>query len=67
MAHVGPVALADWMAHVGALGAYSALDAAAGPPLRALVASGTLPPRRAYALRRALDAWHYGAGNDYKL
>ncbi|KAF8071129.1 sirt2 [Scenedesmus sp. PABB004] len=67
MAHVGPAALADWLLHVGALGGFTALDAAAGPPLRALAGSGALPPRTRFALRRALDALKYGSGADFKL
>lgn len=67
VAHVGPAALADWMLHVGALGATEALNAAAAPPLKLLAGSGVLPERANYALRRTLDAWRFGAGADYKL
>lgn len=67
VAHVGPAALADWLLHVGALGGYSALHAAAAPPLRALAAAKLLPPKADYALKRALDAWQYGSGADFKL
>ena len=67
MMHVGPVALADWMMHVGALGAFSALNATAAPPLKLLAGSKALPEKTRYALRRALDAWQFGSGADYKL
>ena len=67
VAHVGPAALADWLLHVGALGGYTALNAAAAPPLRALAGAKLLPPKADFALRRALDAWQYGSGADFKL
>lgn len=67
MAHVGPAALADWMAHVGGLAAYSALNAAAAGPVSALAGSAAVPPKMKYTLKRALDAWEYGSGADYKL
>lgn len=67
MAHVGPAALADWMAHVGGLAAYSALNATASGPVRALAGSSAVPPKVQFALKRALDAWQYGSGADYKL
>jgi lycopene cyclase CruP len=65
--HVGPAALADWMIHVGALGAYTALNAAAAPPLAVLARSAALPQQQAYRLRRLLDAWKWGSGADYTL
>lgn len=67
MMHVGPLALADWMLHVGALGAFTALNATAAPPLKLLAGSKALPDRVRYVLRRAVDAWEYGSGADYKL
>lgn len=66
MGHVGPVALADWMSHVGNLGAYTALNATAAPSLRAL--AERLPDaKQRFRLRRMLDAWEFGSGADYKL
>lgn len=67
MMHVGPVALADWMMHVGALGAFTALNVTAAPPLKLLAGSKALPSRVQYALRRTLDAWEFGSGADFKL
>eukprot|EP00775_Hariotina_reticulata_P005255 gene5255-5490_t len=65
--HVGPAALADWMLHVGALGAYTALDRAAAPPLALLARSKALPQQQAFRLRRLLDSWKWGSGSDYIL
>jgi len=61
--YIGPRELADWLAHVAAMLVYDALHNFAGPPARA--ASRALPGRRGFALRRAADAWEYGAGMDY--
>lgn len=62
--HVGPAAFIDWFVHFVGLASYTALNALA-PPLRA--AAGRLPPRQAYLLRRRLDAWKFGSGQDYEL
>ena len=43
--HVGPVALAEWVAHMGALGAFTALHAALGGALRGYAAGGSLTPK----------------------
>jgi hypothetical protein len=40
---------------------------AASPPLKALSSSKVLPEKTQYAVRRALDAWKYGSGADFKL
>jgi len=64
MQHVGLMPLADWLGHVGMLGAYS-LAYRLSPPLQMLASS--LPPAQAFALRRAIESWEYGSGADYKL
>lgn len=58
------MAFADWFVHFLALGGYTALNALAAP-LRAV--SGRLPPRQRYLLRRRLETWRYGSGQDYEL
>jgi lycopene cyclase CruP len=65
--HVGPGPLADWVSHVAALGAFTALDGVAGPPLAALRRSAALSPQQRYRLARLLEAWQFGSGKDYKL
>ncbi|HEY9825372.1 MAG TPA: FAD-binding oxidoreductase [Stenomitos sp.] len=61
---VGPSALADWMGHFIALGAYSGLHQAK-PLLQ--VWSERLPERSRFRWRRRLEAWTYGSGADYQL
>lgn len=65
MTHVGLAPLADWLLQVGALGVYSGLHFAAAPPLKYLCKS--LNPKQQFQLKRTLEAWEYGSGNDYKL
>lgn len=55
------------MLHVGALGAFTALNATAAPPLKLLSRSKALPGKLNYTLRRALEAWEFGSGADFKL
>lgn len=40
---------------------------AVAPPLKTLSGSKVLPNRTQYAIKRALDAWKYGSGADFKL
>ena len=65
LAHVGPLPLADWVVHFVALLWYRALHATAGPVLS--VAADSFPPQERYRIRRRIDAWKYGCGQDYKL
>jgi hypothetical protein len=65
LTHVGLGPLADWMGHVGALGAYTALNRGLGGPLRQ--AARVLPAAQAYDVRRLVDSWEYGSGGDFKL
>lgn len=46
---------------------FSCLLFAASPPLKALSGSKVLPEKAQYAVKRALDAWKYGSGADFKL
>jgi hypothetical protein len=39
----------------------------ASPPLKALSSSSILPGKTQYTLKRAMDAWKYGSGSDFKL
>ena len=61
---LGPIPLADWFVHYIAMVLGSA---AASEPSRGLVETlaGALPPADAFALRRRLQGWQYGAGMDY--
>lgn len=67
MRHVGPAALAEWLGHMGALGAYTSLHALLGPSLHALAGSGAVDKPTRYRVARLLDALEYGSGADYKL
>eukprot|EP00879_Flechtneria_rotunda_P025809 GHRR01027456.1.p1 GENE.GHRR01027456.1~~GHRR01027456.1.p1 ORF type:complete len:257 (+),score=91.59 GHRR01027456.1:84-854(+) len=67
MAHVGPVALGEWMLHVASLGTYSALNATVAAPLKLLANSKSISDKLKYKLRRVLEAWEFGSGADYTL
>lgn len=66
MAHIGVGPLVDWMGHVAALGAYSALNAAVAPVLRSKILP-QMTAREQYRLRRMMEAWEYGSGSDYRM
>jgi len=66
VAHVGVPTLVEWLGHVGMMGAYSVLDNVLSPLLKLFVTGG-LDPRKKFRLRRWMEAWKYGSGNDYKL
>jgi hypothetical protein len=66
VAAVGPGAIAGWVGHFAALGAYSALHLAVGRPLRASVEAGARTSRARFLALRAFDAWEYGSGLDFK-
>lgn len=59
---VGPVAIARWLPHYGALAGYSALLplAETASPL-----AKNLPKKQQYQYHRWLDALRYGSGSDY--
>lgn len=67
--HIGPVALADWMVHMGAMVSFDLAHHLLGEPLRLAAArldeSGE--KRTAFRLRRLADQWEFGAGQDYKI
>ncbi|GAB4348291.1 MAG: lycopene cyclase family protein [Cyanophyceae cyanobacterium] len=60
---LGPVALARWLPHYGALAAYSAISHLA-PTLRAIAAPLPLSPTQRYHLAQQLANWRYGAGHE---
>ena len=64
LARVGPAAIADWLLHLLGLAAYTFLnwDAQKYVPL-----IDRLPTKQRYVMRRALEAWRYGAGADHRL
>jgi lycopene cyclase CruP len=64
--HVGPGPLITWVRHYAAMGLYTLLWLLASPVAPAL-RKAPLPPRAAFLLRRALDAWQFGSGLDYEL
>jgi lycopene cyclase CruP len=59
---VGPGALADWMGHFAALGAYSVLSQT--KPLIGPWSEG-LPEGQRAQWRRRMEAWAYGSGADF--
>ena len=63
---VGIPELVEWLGHLGNMGLYSALDAAATPILTPVV-DGMKDPRDQFRWRRRMDAWKYGSGADYKF
>ena len=65
LVRLGPLPLADWFLHFGAMVFGSAL---AAEPVRALAAplAKALPPAQAYAAQRAIEGWQYGSGLDYE-
>lgn len=67
--HVGLGPMAEWLGHMGALGAYTFMHGAA-EAAGARAAVGRLlagDKRRRFAANRLLDAWEFGSGLDYKL
>ncbi len=67
--HVGLGPMAEWLGHMGALGAYTLMHGAA-EAAGARAAVGRLlagDKRRRFAANRLLDAWEFGSGLDYKL
>ena len=64
--HVGPGPLISWVRHYAAMGLYTILWLLAAPVAPAL-RRAPLPPRVAFLLRRALDAWQFGSGLDYEM
>jgi flavin-dependent dehydrogenase len=67
LARMGPGAVATWSAHMAAMAAYTAADAALREPLRTLADSGALSARDRHQVLCALDAWRFGSGADYEL
>lgn len=65
IAHIGIGPLAEWLGHVGALGAYTALHKAASPAVEGRLVP-SLTAREAFRARRLAEAWQYGSGMDYK-
>ena len=62
---LGPVPLADWFFHFGAMVLSSAVAAEPVRPLVAQVAKA-LPPAQGYAAQRYVEGWQYGSGLDYE-
>ena len=64
--HIGAGPLIEWLGHVASLGAYAALHAAAAPAVRRALLP-QLTAREQFRWRRAMEAWEYGSGQDYKM
>jgi hypothetical protein len=64
VAHVGIPTLAEWLGHVSMIALYSAAHNVATPLLKPF-ANNLKDPREQFRLRRKLEAWEYGSGNDY--
>lgn len=62
---MGPVAVAEWSAHMAAMLAYTAADALLRAPLKS--AADSLGAKQRHRLLCALDAWRFGSGRDYEL
>lgn len=62
---VGIPVLLDWSRHFIMLGYYTFLSTFIDPAIRPLI--GSFPAKMRYEWKRALEAWQYGAGLDYKL
>ncbi|XP_060167534.1 uncharacterized protein LOC132598589 [Lycium barbarum] len=62
---VGIPVLLDWSGHFVMLGYYTFLSTFLDPAIRPLI--GSFPAKMRYEWKRGLEAWHYGAGLDYKL
>jgi lycopene cyclase CruP len=60
---LGPVALARWLPHYGALATYSAI-AQLTPLFRAIAAPLPLSPAQNYHLAQQFANWRYGAGHE---
>jgi len=60
---LGPIALARWLPHYGALATYSAI-AHLTPALRAIATPLPLSPTQHYHLKQQLANWRYGAGHE---
>jgi len=67
VATVGLPELVRWLGHVGNMGLYSLLDAAAAPVVGAIVEGYVKDPRERFRWRRRLESWKYGSGGDYEL
>jgi lycopene cyclase CruP len=63
LAHVGPLAMLDWLRHFVALGAFE-VAWWASPHLRRLFDTARLDGKVSYRARRCLDAVEYGSGHD---
>jgi len=64
--HVGLPNLVDWLGHIAAMSAYTALHAGVSPVLRPFVDT-MKDPRSQFRWRRRMEAWKYGSGGDYIL
>jgi hypothetical protein len=64
---VGIPELVKWMGHVGNMGTFSILDAAAAPVVMKLVDKFVTDPREKFKWRRRVESWKFGSGGDYKF
>ena len=65
LVRLGPVPLADWFLHFGAMVFGSAV---AAEPVRPLIkgVAAALPPAQGFAVERFVEGWQYGSGLDYE-
>lgn len=66
VAHVGLPRLVNWLGHVYMMGYYGLLDAFVSPILEP-IANNIKNKKNRFLLRRKMEAWKYGSGNDYTL
>lgn len=62
--HVGPSKLSDFLGHVAKMGIYSLLDTAVAPIMEKMM-DRIDDPRTKFQMRRRMENWKYGSGNDY--
>lgn len=62
--HVGPSKLSDFLGHVSKMGLYSVLDTTVAPIMEKMM-DRIDDPRTKFQMRRRMENWKYGSGNDY--
>ncbi len=66
VAHVGVPSLADWLRHVGMMGAYTFFHSVMSPLMKPFV-DKMENNKEKFLWRRRMEAWKFGSGADYIL
>jgi hypothetical protein len=64
--HVGVSKMMDFLGHLAKMGLYGFLDSSVSP-LMELMMNRVKDPRARFQMRRRMEAWKYGSGNDYQV